>query len=548
MAESELRRSLIISHGSWGIFATRPITATLLGLTVAVLVYPLRCWASFAAAGRDARPRRPRDATTNREEKRMRMRGARTRRPLSCLALGVTAVPWPASAQPGVFPTRPITFVVGFAPGGGADVFARALADAARTTLPQALAVENRAGAGGTAAAAYAAGRPADGHTHPLRPCRLRHHHADHHEPAATQVGRLRAGGANPRRGGMALRPSGLPVEDDRPGGGARQGAAEAGAGSPAPRSAGSTASSSSRGRRPRTSTSSTSPTRAAGRPPWPSSERTPSCSSGTSPSVSQHVEAKKMVPLAVASEKRSAIFPNVPTLKEKGWDVVMVQWRSVLAPKGTPRRRVALLAEAFQKAMATDSWKTFNESTKAIDAVPGSRRLPHIPRRRGSSLREDHRPAGPPEEVGPRHAGLPDRLRRVVRPGRALLPAGAAAVRGLARVLLPEPGQLPPDLRPGADPPRPVAGRALGGPLRAPLGLLRQHRRDHAHGEEGRARPTCGSTSTSPSRWAASTWSSTAASTSARTWTRFGRRSTRRWRAAWSTASGGGYRSSSRT
>jgi len=41
MAESELRRSLIISHGSWGIFATRPITATLLGLTVAVLVYPL---------------------------------------------------------------------------------------------------------------------------------------------------------------------------------------------------------------------------------------------------------------------------------------------------------------------------------------------------------------------------------------------------------------------------------------------------------------------------------------------------------------------------
>jgi putative tricarboxylic transport membrane protein len=41
MAESELRRSLIISHGSWGIFVTRPITASLLFLTVAVLVYPL---------------------------------------------------------------------------------------------------------------------------------------------------------------------------------------------------------------------------------------------------------------------------------------------------------------------------------------------------------------------------------------------------------------------------------------------------------------------------------------------------------------------------
>jgi putative tricarboxylic transport membrane protein len=41
MAESELRRSLIISHGSWSIFLTRPITATLLFLTVGVLVYPL---------------------------------------------------------------------------------------------------------------------------------------------------------------------------------------------------------------------------------------------------------------------------------------------------------------------------------------------------------------------------------------------------------------------------------------------------------------------------------------------------------------------------
>jgi putative tricarboxylic transport membrane protein len=41
MAESELRRSLIISHGSWSIFLTRPIAATLLALTLAVLLYPL---------------------------------------------------------------------------------------------------------------------------------------------------------------------------------------------------------------------------------------------------------------------------------------------------------------------------------------------------------------------------------------------------------------------------------------------------------------------------------------------------------------------------
>lgn len=41
MAESELRRSLIISHGSWSIFVTRPVSAVLLFLTLGVLVYPL---------------------------------------------------------------------------------------------------------------------------------------------------------------------------------------------------------------------------------------------------------------------------------------------------------------------------------------------------------------------------------------------------------------------------------------------------------------------------------------------------------------------------
>ena len=41
MAESELRRSLLISHGSWSIFVTRPASAVLLFLTLGVLVYPL---------------------------------------------------------------------------------------------------------------------------------------------------------------------------------------------------------------------------------------------------------------------------------------------------------------------------------------------------------------------------------------------------------------------------------------------------------------------------------------------------------------------------
>ena len=85
---------------------------------------------------------------------------------LLALALFVLiATATPAMTAPEAYPTRPITFVVGFAPGGGADVFARALAEGVRGILPQPLVVENRPGAGGTAANAYASSRAADGYT-----------------------------------------------------------------------------------------------------------------------------------------------------------------------------------------------------------------------------------------------------------------------------------------------------------------------------------------------------------------------------------------------
>jgi tripartite-type tricarboxylate transporter receptor subunit TctC len=63
------------------------------------------------------------------------------------------------------FPTRPVRIVVGFPPGGGADVVARAVADKFNQTLGQPGMVENRAGASGNIAADYVAHSPADGLT-----------------------------------------------------------------------------------------------------------------------------------------------------------------------------------------------------------------------------------------------------------------------------------------------------------------------------------------------------------------------------------------------
>ena len=63
------------------------------------------------------------------------------------------------------YPTRPITMVVPFAPGGIADVTGRPLAASMSKTLGQPILVENKAGAGGALGMAAVARAPADGYT-----------------------------------------------------------------------------------------------------------------------------------------------------------------------------------------------------------------------------------------------------------------------------------------------------------------------------------------------------------------------------------------------
>ncbi|NMJ43259.1 tripartite tricarboxylate transporter substrate binding protein [Roseomonas sp. JC162] len=84
------------------------------------------------------------------------------RRALGAAAL-MPLLPAPALAQ--AYPSRPITLLVGFAPGGGTDIIARFLAPALQEEFGQAIAVENRPGASGTLAVlALSRARP-DGYT-----------------------------------------------------------------------------------------------------------------------------------------------------------------------------------------------------------------------------------------------------------------------------------------------------------------------------------------------------------------------------------------------
>src|SRR5712691_8507133 len=81
---------------------------------------------------------------------------------IALIALALLA--GPAFAQD-AYPSRPITMVVAFPPGGVADITARPTAFAMEKVLKQRVIIENKPGAAGATGNAYVANARADGYT-----------------------------------------------------------------------------------------------------------------------------------------------------------------------------------------------------------------------------------------------------------------------------------------------------------------------------------------------------------------------------------------------
>lgn len=71
------------------------------------------------------------------------------------------------------------------------------------------------------------------------------------------------------------------------------------------------------------------------------------------SPVLAPYLTGGKLKALAVTSEQRVPLLPNVPTLKETGIDYDNTIWYGLLSPAGTPAAVISTLATATKRSAA---------------------------------------------------------------------------------------------------------------------------------------------------------------------------------------------------
>jgi tripartite-type tricarboxylate transporter receptor subunit TctC len=254
------------------------------------------------------------------------------------LAAAALAIPFATQAQNAEYPDKPIRFIVPYPPGGGTDVIARIVQERFHTLLGQPIIIENRGGAAGSIGTEVAAKSPPNGYTvlftlssHTINPSiypKLPFDTAKDFEPVGMVASLPQILVANMQLPANTVAEL-VTLAKAKPG---TLSFASVGNGSPG-HLAGELF-------KLRTGTKMTHIPYRGGGPAvsdvlggqvpllWVSI-----------PAAAQFVKAGKLKALAVSTQKRSAAFPEVPTMQEAGVpDFEVDSWYAMFVPAKTPR------------------------------------------------------------------------------------------------------------------------------------------------------------------------------------------------------------------
>jgi tripartite-type tricarboxylate transporter receptor subunit TctC len=285
---------------------------------------------------------------------------------LAATAMAALALAAGSTAVAAAYPTKTVTMVVAYPPGGDTDAMARLYADKLSARLKQPVIVENRPGAAGVVGTSFVSRAPADGYTllytpnpFTLAPMVLKLAPAASYDPlhgftpviqTAVQAVLLVA---NPAAGVktvpemIAAAKSGKNFTYGSPGAGSPMHIA----GEMLNRAAGVKIQ-----HVPYKGVAPAVNDVVAGHVNFAYVTLGP---------VAQYINTGKLIALAITDAKRSALLPNVPTLAELGYkDVVVGAWHGVMAPKGTPAEVVKVLNEQLNEVIklpdVTEKMATF--------------------------------------------------------------------------------------------------------------------------------------------------------------------------------------------
>ncbi len=277
---------------------------------------------------------------------------------LMTLAAITTCVSAPSAMAQAAYPTKPITLVVTYPPGGGADAMARLIGPKMGEALGQTVVIENKPGAGGQIGAAAVAKASPDGYTlmldassfsvNPSLYPKLPYDSAKAFQPV----------------GVIALFPNVVLVNANFP----AKNIAELMGAAGKSKNAVSFASSGN-GSAQHLAGALFESSAKVDMVHVPYKGGGPALNDviggqvplffGNLASTLQHVQSGKLRALAVTSGTRSPILPDVPTLSESGLKGTEIyEWNAVFSPANTPEPVMKKLAAAFQQALESPEVK----------------------------------------------------------------------------------------------------------------------------------------------------------------------------------------------